>query len=103
MLHNCDNSGAPYARLPRIKAVWSCAAARSRPQPPQSGRNTRASAAGAENLNVEIADLLAQGIAIDAEEVRGADLVAACGGERHGQQRVLDLPQDPVIEPRRRE
>src|SRR5882672_5456197 len=56
------------------------------------------SPAAAEHLDVEIADLLAQRIAVDPEQVGGADLVAAGGRERHREQRMLDLPQNAVIE-----
>jgi hypothetical protein len=38
-----------------------------------------ASAAAAEHLDVEIADLLAQRVAIDPEQIGGPDLVAAGG------------------------
>src|SRR5215470_5309911 len=61
------------------------------------------SAAAAEYLNIEIADLLAQRVAVDAEQVGGADLVAAGGRERHRQERMLDLAQHPMIEPGRRQ
>src|ERR1700736_4781512 len=37
------------------------------------------------DLDVEVADLLAQGIAVDAEEIGGADLVAARRGQRGGE------------------
>src|SRR5262245_6858751 len=59
--------------------------------------------AAAEYLDVQIADLFPQRVAVDAEQVGGADLVAASGGERHRQQRMLDLAQDAVIEPGRRQ
>src|SRR5919204_4401387 len=59
------------------------------------------SAAAAEDLDLEIADFLTQRIAIDPEQVRRADLVAACGRQRHREQRVLDLAQDAMVEPRR--
>src|SRR5215204_1268868 len=82
---------------------------RSRPKPmarrcgaspsPLPGGSARA----ANDLEVEVADLLAQGVPIDAEELRRPDLVAAGGGERGADQRRLDLPQDPVIEPGRRQ
>src|SRR3954462_6425634 len=61
------------------------------------------SARAADDLEVEVTDLLAQGIAIDAEELRRPDLVAAGGGQGGADQRRLDLPQDPVIEPGRRQ
>src|SRR5690348_3608730 len=58
--------------------------------------------AAAVDLDIEVADFLAQGVAIDAEQVGRAYLVAAGSGERGGQQRVFDLAQDAVIEPGRR-
>src|SRR6185503_19310979 len=58
--------------------------------------------AAAVDLNIEVADFLAQGVAVDAEQVGRANLVAAGGGERGGQQRIFDLAQDAVIEPGRR-
>src|SRR5689334_24442485 len=54
------------------------------------------------DLDVEVADLLAQGIAVEAEQVGGANLVAAGGGERGRKQRDLDLLEDAVIEAGRR-
>ena len=49
------------------------------------------SAAATEDLDIEVADFLAQRVAVDPEQVRGADLIAARGGERHRQERMLDL------------
>src|SRR3979411_2258813 len=61
------------------------------------------SPAAPEHLDVEIADLLAQRVAGVPEEIGGANLVAAGRRQRDGQQRVLDLAQNPMIEPRRRQ
>src|SRR6516164_7425386 len=55
-------------------------------------------AAAAINLDIEVPDLLSQGIAIEAQEVRGTDLIAAGGRKRSRQERHLDLLQNPVIE-----
>src|SRR5499427_5289214 len=88
MLPNCDNSGA------RKVALWPIGTIKS---------NERASAAAAEDLDIEIADFLAQRVAIDPEQIRRADLVAASGRKRHRQERMLDLPQHPVIEAGRRQ
>src|SRR6266496_5795176 len=63
----------------------------------------RRSAGGTDHLDLQLADLLAQGVAMDAQEIGGADLVAAGGGERRGDQRIFDLAQDAVIEARRRQ
>src|SRR5262245_57291253 len=61
------------------------------------------STAGADHLDVEIADLLAQGVAIDTQEVGGADLVSARCRQRGRQQRLFNLAQNAVIEPGRRQ
>src|SRR5882757_9238034 len=61
------------------------------------------SAAGADDLDVEVADLLAQRVAVDPEQVRGADLVAARGGQSRGEKRLLHLAQDAMVEPGRRQ
>src|SRR5882724_8526449 len=63
------------------------------------GRNSLAAAAV--DLDIEVPDLLAQGVAVQTEQVGGADLIAAGGRERCGEQRYLNLLQDPVIEARR--
>src|SRR5580693_8555598 len=88
MLPNCDISGASIA-------PWNVRA--------RARRDGGFSAAAAKNLDVEIADLLAQGVAVDAEKVGGPNLVAARGRQRHRQQRMLDLAQHPVIEAGRRQ
>ena len=54
------------------------------------------------NLKAQIADLLAQRIPVQAEQMGGPDLVAARGAEADRQQRPLDFLQDPVIEAGRR-
>ena len=59
--------------------------------------------AAPENLDVEVADFLAQGIAVDAQQIRGADLIAAGRSQGRRQQRLLNLAQDPVIQPGRRQ
>src|ERR1051326_9417658 len=55
------------------------------------------------NLNLQIPDLLTQRIAVDAEQVGGADLIAASRGQGGGEQRAFDLAQDAVIEAGRRQ
>ena len=59
-------------------------------------------AAGAVNLDLEVADLLAQGIAVDTQEIGGADLIASRGRKRRRQKRRLHFPQNAVIQARRR-
>src|SRR6266851_9970574 len=54
------------------------------------------------NLDVQVANLLPQRIAVEAEQVGGTDLVAPGRRQRRRQQRHLDFLQDPVIEARRR-
>jgi hypothetical protein len=90
MLPNCDNSEARYLALWRIGII-------------KKSSTKGASAAAAEDLNVKIADFLAQRVAIDPEQICGADLVAAGGRKRHRQEWMLDLPEHPVIEARRRQ
>ena len=48
--------------------------------------------------DVEIADLLAQGIPVQPQKSGGLDLIASRGGEHRGNHRIFDLTQDPVIE-----
>src|SRR5215216_1651099 len=66
------------------------------------GKRARSLAAAPVDLNVEIPDLLPQRVAVEAEQVGGADLVAARGRQRRGEQRHLDLLEDAVVEARRR-
>src|ERR1700687_113810 len=54
------------------------------------------------NLNVQIANLLPQRVAVETQQVSGADLIAAGRRQRRREQRHLDLLEDAVIEPRRR-
>src|SRR5262249_39558014 len=63
-----------------------------------NARIKNASAATAEDLNIEIADFLPQGIAINPEQIRRADLVTAGSGQSHREERMLDLAQDTVVE-----
>src|SRR4029450_11858249 len=88
MLPNCDNSGA------RQRALWPIGT---------TGKLLKTLAAAAEDLDFEIADFLAQRIAIDSEEIRRADLIPASGCERPRQERMLDLPQHTMVEAGRRQ
>src|SRR5436305_14684736 len=54
------------------------------------------------HLDIEVANLLPQRVAVEAQQVRGADLVAPCRGQRRRQQRHLDLLEDPMVQSRRR-
>ena len=51
----------------------------------------------------QVPDLLAQGIAVEAQQLRRPDLVAAGGGQADGDQRPLHLLHDAVIDARRRQ
>src|SRR5262245_51201675 len=87
MLPNCDNSAAS---LPVSFA-------------PSTGREPGVVLAPAPiDLDVEVPDLLAQGISIEPEQVGGTNLVAAGGRQRSREQRHLDLLQDAVIQAGRR-
>src|SRR5580700_824672 len=59
--------------------------------------------AGAINLDFQVADFLAERVAIDAEQIGGTDLVAAGCRQRRRQQRAFNLTKDAVIEARRRQ
>src|SRR5262249_31134423 len=58
--------------------------------------------ARSDHLNVEVADLLAQRVAVDAEQVGSANLVAPRRGERRRHEGKLDLLQDPMVKAGRR-
>src|SRR5690606_37803776 len=61
------------------------------------GRPFRPLLQAADDLNVEVTDLLAERVAVDAEEVGRLDLVSARGGERHAEERLFEFPQHAVI------
>src|SRR5882672_5370141 len=101
MWRNARWQNAPFAHAPRRLYYSHCgfctttcciiatnpgrlARIRQRSDPPAGGL-----AAGAKDLDIEVADLLAQRIAVDAKKVGGANLVAAGRGQRHRQQRLL--------------
>src|ERR1700731_4391246 len=88
MLPNCDNSTAfrPSGWVARRAA------------PGAHGLST----AAAVDLNVQIADLFAEGIAVKPQEVGRPDLIAAGRCQRRGEQRHLDFLEDAVIETRGR-
>ena len=56
-----------------------------------------------DDLDVEVADLLAQGVSVQTEQFGGLDLIATGGSQRRPDQRFLDIAQDPVIQPRWRQ
>ena len=69
---------ASFAAMPRAGCRFFAA--------PQPSRHRRA-----EHLNVEVADLFAQRIAVEAQQGGGTDLIAARGGQRGHQQRALEM------------
>ena len=90
---NCNNaSTASYAIAKRaLSLVLRCEVTLDCDAPAASGQfidkdqepdRTRNSVATPVHLNIEIADLLAQRVAIDAQEIGGPDLVAARSGKR---------------------
>src|SRR5437660_7037959 len=94
MLPNCDNSAAirPLKRsIPSRATRLYC-----------GRKRLQSLAAASVDLNIEIPDLLPERVAVEAEQVGRADLVAARGRQRCGKQRHLDLLEDAVIEARRR-
>src|SRR4051794_5562174 len=91
MLPNCDNSAASLAAKP------------TDPQPvPAPWRDERFLAAAPIDLDIEVSDLLAQGIAVEPKQVGRADLVATGGSQCRREQRHFNLFQNAVIEPGRR-
>ena len=60
-------------------------------RPSNLGRSQARSATPID-LDIEVADFLAQGISVDAEQVGRPDLIAACGGQCRSQQRIFDFP-----------
>src|SRR5205814_6681048 len=64
--------------------------------PPSASRGT-------DHLNFEITDLLAQGIAVDAERIGRTDLVAPGRGKGGRKQRIFHFPKNAVVEPGRRQ
>src|SRR6266853_4320175 len=97
MLPNYDDSAA----CPAVGLHWPAAFAITIPL--RSGLRAPAALITAPvNLDVQVANLLPQRVAVEAEEVGGADLVAPGRRQRGREQRHLDFLQNPVIKPRRR-
>src|SRR5262249_41820681 len=91
---------SPFANGSEAFVPHCCRIETNPGHPPQ---DSSPSAAGAEDLDVEVADFLAQSVAVDAQEVGGPDLVATGGRQGHGQERLLDFPQDTMVEAGRRQ
>src|SRR6185437_3429623 len=96
MLPDCDNSWARFS-INRGKSGDAGRAALWRGYRPASAPT------GAINLDLKVANLLAQRISVDAEEVGGSDLVAMRRSQRGRQQRRFHLAQDAMVEPRGRQ
>ena len=60
-------------------------------------------AGAAIDVDAEVPDLLAQCVAIEAEQFGGLDLVAAQRRHRRHDQRVFDLGEHPLVEAGRRQ
>src|SRR6266478_2280731 len=95
MLPNCDDS---TARPPGATLVCRLRVRRTR------GRrsNRQILIAAPVNLDVEVANLLSQGVAVEAQQVSGANLVTPGRRQCRRQQGNLDFLEDTVIEARRR-
>src|SRR6516165_6544598 len=65
-------------------------------------RSASASFYAANDRNVQFADLLAQGVAIETEQMGGPDLITAGGAEGLDNQWPLNLAKHPIVEPSRR-
>src|SRR3989337_170945 len=67
------------------------------------GPTTRSGSRRPDHFEAQIADLLAQCVAVEAQEIGGADLVTPGRSERRGDQWRFDLAQHPGVEPGGRE
>src|SRR5687767_1353412 len=92
---------SPWVRQVLYRAIMLrsrfpiCHAWETRAEPPSVGSEP------AYHLDPQFADLLAQGIAVQSQQLGGADLVPAGCGQGDGYERALDLADDTVVEPRR--
>src|SRR5581483_3172258 len=57
----------------------------------------------AQHLDVELADLLAQGVAVEPEQRGRLQLIAARGAQAEADQRPLDVLENAVVDPGRRQ
>src|SRR6185503_20941841 len=69
--------------------------------PGNAGKNL--SAAGPDHLDVQIADFLAQGVAVEPQQVGSPDLIATGGSQSCREQWILNLAQDAVVQAGRRQ
>src|SRR5690242_14814987 len=95
------------ARGATIDARLQTASHRGRlPSYPSTGTSAAvpASAQGrAEDLDIEITDLLAQGIAVEPQQGGSPDLIAARGRQGRHQQGSFEMLQHAVVQARRRQ
>src|ERR1700748_3108240 len=94
MLPNCDNSTAPAPDGGAEHHAWQRAMRVLVPK--------NLLIAASVDLNVQVANLLAQRVAVEAQQVRRPDLIAPGRRERRRSQRLLDVLAYAVIETRRR-
>src|SRR5258708_22142360 len=91
MLPNYDKSAAyPAAKYAIPSGVW--------PEGDRRPVQQWSLIAAPVHLNVQVAYLLAQRVAVEPEEVGGADLIASGRRQRCRQQRHFDFLEDAVIE-----
>src|SRR5258708_33928573 len=97
MLLNCDNSAARL--VPRMHTPQRFLADRAATNafPVPRPLVPKPLIAAAVDLDIQVADLLAHRIAVEAGTVVGADLLAPGRGQGRREQRHLDFLQDPVI------
>src|SRR6185312_13735884 len=95
-----------FRPLPRVmsnarkrRAAYGIAASRRKPWQVAAGRPPRALLQVAGDVDIELADLLAEGVAVEAQELGRFELVAPGGTEAQQDERPLDLAQYAVIEP----
>src|SRR5262245_46679294 len=67
------------------------------------GRRSDSRGRRAEHLDVEVADFFTQRVAVEPEQRGSPDLIATRGGQGCHQQGPLNVLQNAVIEPRRRQ
>src|SRR5438270_982427 len=101
MLPNYDNSTAPSSRENLHPQPNRRSANGLRGQIYEISEDEKLAAAPID-LDIEVADLLPQRVAVQPQQVRRSDLVAPCRRQSCREQRHLDLLKDAVIKARRR-
>src|ERR1700742_2437525 len=92
-----DGTKPKWLKCSLLRRCWGTSGHQTRSNPGS------ASNPGANDLDVQIPDLLAQRVAIDAEQVGGANLIPAGCGECCRQERVFHLAQNAMVKPGRRQ